>query len=418
MGKKFKILTTISSNEVSLCSKYNSGANKQTEFELVKDKEGAKDSNMKPVIEEIVKYIDAYGETIIEQPQDELNAFKDFLNYWLEYDVNNCYYSLLSDALRSGLSQIQYREDITKEEKIEEYKNLFNMFIEEYKKLPITKTEDGKYEVSLVSKSHIKEVETNPQNETTDITKEKTSKMENEEKLSVLQKAFESIKSAFGLEKTETPADAQPEVKPEDENKEEVVEEGEATAEEVVVEETPVVEEVVEEVEATQEEVAEEIQEQVEEEIAEETIETQEELEAIAKTAEDIDVEALMKAKLDVEKELAELKKSNEEKEIAIEKMSFIQKAKDEYSMLVGTPEEIGEKLYSISKSNLCDEIKDFVLEQLKKVSDKNEGLTEELGSITKNAGDMTDEEKVYAQAEELAKSKNISIKKALREIR
>ena len=92
MGKKFKILTTISSNEVSLCSKYNSGANKQTEFELVKDKEGAKDSNMKPVIEEIVKYIDAYGETIIEQPQDELNAFKDFLNYWLEYDVNNCYY--------------------------------------------------------------------------------------------------------------------------------------------------------------------------------------------------------------------------------------------------------------------------------------------------------------------------------------
>ena len=98
--------------------------------------------------------------------------------------------------------------------------------------------------------------------------------------------------------------------------------------------------------------------------------------------------------------------------------MSFIQKAKDEYSMLIGTPEEIGEKLYSISKSNLCDEIKDFVLEQLKKVSDKNEGLTEELGSITKNAGDMTDEEKVYAQAEELAKSKNISIKKALREIR
>ena len=329
---------------------------------------------MKPVIEEVVKFIDAYGE-VVEQPQDELNAFKDFLNYWLEYDVNNCYYSLLSDALRNALSQIQYREDITKEEKIEEYKNLFNMFIEEYKKLPITKTEDGKYEVSLVSKSHIQEVETNPQNETIDITKEKTSEMENEEKLSVLQKAFESIKSAFGLEKTETPADAQPEVKPEDEIKEEVIEEGEATAEEVVVEETPVVEEVVEEVEASQE-VQEEIQEEVVEEIAEEVVaETQEELEAIDKTNEEIDVEALVKAKLDVEKELAELKKSNEEKEIAIEKMSFIQKAKDEYNMLVGTPEEIGEKLYSISKSNLCEEIKDYVLEQLKKVSNKNEEL-------------------------------------------
>ena len=125
-----------------------------------------------------------------------------------------------------------------------------------------------------------------------------------------------------------------------------------------------------------------------------------------------------MKAKSDVEKELAELKKANEEKEIEIEKMSFVQKAKDEYSMLVGTPEEIGEKLYTISKSNLGEEVKSFVLEQLKKVSKENEELTEEVGSITKNAGDMTDEEVVYAKAKEIAKAKGISVNKALREIK
>ena len=36
MAKKFTLLTTAKSTEVSLCSKYNSGANKQTEFEIVK----------------------------------------------------------------------------------------------------------------------------------------------------------------------------------------------------------------------------------------------------------------------------------------------------------------------------------------------------------------------------------------------
>ena len=98
--------------------------------------------------------------------------------------------------------------------------------------------------------------------------------------------------------------------------------------------------------------------------------------------------------------------------------MSFIQKAKDEYSMLVGTPEEIGATLYSISKSNLDEESKSFVLEQLKKVSVNNKELTEEVGSISKSADDMTDEERVYAKAEEIAKAKNISVKKALREVR
>lgn len=417
MAKKFTLLTTAKSTEVSLCSKYNSGANKQTEFEIVKDEQGATDRNMKPVIENLVKFIDFYGEPTAEVDQD-YNAFKDFLNYWLEYDINCTYYNLLSEALQSALSDIKYK-DIPKEDKVQEYQNLFNMFIEEYKTLPITKTQDGKYEVSLVSKSHIQEVETNPQNETVDITKEKTSEMEKQEQLTLVEKAFDLIKSAFGLEKSETPAEEQPEVQPEEttEEKPEIEEAVEAPAEEAPVEKTE------ETVEETVEEPAEEAEVEapvVEEEVKEEPAETEkpaEEEAPVEKTSETVDVEALIKAKADVEAELEALKKSNEAKEIEIEKMSFVQKAKDEFSMLVGTPEEIGEKLYTISKSNLETEVKDFVFEQLKKVAKENAELTEEVGSITKNAGDMTDEDVIYAKAEELAKAKNISINQALRQI-
>lgn len=429
MSKKFKKIILASSNEVSLCSKYNSGANKQTEFEIVKDEKGATDRNIKPVLENLVKFIDFYDEAVVE-PESNYDAFKDFLNYWLEYDINNAYYNILSEALQNAIQDICYK-DLTKEEKVQEYQKLFNMFIDEYKSLPITKTQDGKYEVSLVSKSHIKEVETNPQNETCDITKEKKTKMEKTEQLSVIEKVTELLKSAFGLEKTETPAEEQPEVQPEVaeeapaeeapevEEVEEPAENAEESAQEAEVE-APVVEEAVEKTE--NEEVAEEAQEEV---IAEQTEEVEVEAKeepAVEEIAEEDEVktelEKVVKAKLEVEKELAELKKSNEEKAIEIEKMSFVQKAKDEYSMLVGTPEEIGAKLYSISKSNLDEESKSFVMEQLKKVSAENKELTEEVGSISKSADDMTEEERIYAKAEEIAKAKNISIKKALREIR
>lgn len=411
MAKQFKKILMANSNEVSLCSKYNSGANKQTEFEIVKDKNGSTD-NIRQAIEAMVKMVDLYNE---ETPKDEYNAFKDFLNYWLEYDVNQCYYNLLNGALQQALSEMEYREDITKEEKIEEYRKVFDMFIEEYKKMPITKTQDGKYEVSLASSSHIQDVEANPQNETDNITKEKTSKMENEEKMSLIEKAFDLIKSAFSLEKTETPAEEQPEVQPEatEEVQEEVqveetvetpAENAEEPAQEAEVE-SPVVDEV--EAEETQAEEVEEVVEEVQEEVVE-----------AQAPAEEVDVDALVKAKLEVEKELAEIKKANEEKQIQIEKMEFVQKAKDEYSMLAGTAEEIGAKLYSISKSSLDEEVKTFIFDQLKKNSVKNSQMTEEIGSINKNAGDMTDEEVQYAKAEEIAKSKGISIKQALRQVK
>ena len=45
----FKKITVANSTEVSLCSKYNSGANKQTQFEIVKDKETEEKLDLKPI---------------------------------------------------------------------------------------------------------------------------------------------------------------------------------------------------------------------------------------------------------------------------------------------------------------------------------------------------------------------------------
>ena len=434
MAKQFKKIIMASSNEVSLCSKYNSGANKQTEFELIKDKEGNVKSDCKLVLKQLLKYVDFYDDVIETEHPDSLDKFKDFLNYWIEYDVNNCLYTLLSESLQNALYDIK-EKDLTKEEKVQEYQKLFNLFIEEYINMPITKNKDGKYEVSLVSTSHIQECGTNPQNETADITKEKTSEMKTEEQKTMFEQALDLLKSAFGcLEKTETPAEETQEIQPPVEAEEaeapaetpaeEVQEEGveeeiakaeteETPAEEVQEEgepaevEAPVVEPAeVETVEEPVEEVAEETQEEVVEEAPAE----------IEKSGESI--EEIMKQKLDLEKELDELRKAQAEKEETIEKMTFIQKAKDEFSMLVGTPEEIGEKLYSISKSNLDADAKEFIMEQLKKVSVENGNLTDELGSNTKDAGDLTDEEVIYQKAENIAKTKGISVKKALREIK
>lgn len=411
MGKKFNLLTTISSNEVSLCSKYNSGANKQTEFEIVKDKEKQEDkTDIKSVIKDMYDMYDEIVETEQEKPS-ALDTFQEFLAYWLEYDVNNAYYNCLSEGLQQALCDIKYL-DADKDEKVRRYRELFNMFINEFNSLPITKTQDGKFEVSLVSKSHIKEQETNPQNETNDITKENTSEMKNEEKQTMFEQALNLLKSAFGLEKTETPNE-QPEVEEENVKNEEGTPEGKTTEEKPEGEETvetpegePAEKQPEEQVETDTPVVKKEVKEKADEEPNE-----------VEKTS-NSEVEELLKAKLEVEKELEELKKANEEREVAIEKMSYIQKAKDEYSMLVGTPEEIGAKLYEINKSSLTDDIKDFIMEQLKKVAKENESLTQEVGSVAKSTENMTDEEVIYQKAEELAKSKNISINKALREIK
>lgn len=411
---QFKKIVMANSNEVSLCSKYNSGANKQTEFELVKDKEGKQPVDIKPVLQEMVKYA---NEVCEQEKKDVVQGFKDFLDYWLEYDINNTLYGLLEEGLRNGLYNLAHNEDLTKEEKTDEFIKLFNEFLTQYRNLPITKTADNKYEVSLVSKSLIQDNGTNPQNETDNITKENTSEMKNDEQKTAIQKAVELLTSAFSLKKTETPADENPEVKQEVEPKAEPTDEKPAEQAEETVEvkpeevEAPVVKQAEKTVEVKPDEV-----EKVEK-TKPEGIEPEVKPEEIEKTSEPSGLETVLKQKLDLEKELAEIKKAQAEKEETITKMSYIQKAKDEYSMLVGTPEEIGEKLYDISKSNLAEDSKSFILDQLKKVAKENQELTIEKGSITQDS-ELEPEDEVYVKAREIAKSKNISINKALREVK
>lgn len=409
----FKKITVANSTEVSLCSKYNSGANKQTEFELVKDKEGKQLVDIKPVLQKMVKYADEVCE---QENKDVVQGFKDFLDYWLEYDINNTLYSLLEEGLRNGLYNLAYNEDLTKEEKTDEFIKLFNEFLTQYRNLPITKTADNKYEVSLVSKSHIQDNGTNPQSETTDITKEKTSEMEHEEQKTAIQKAIEILTSVFSLQKTETPADETPEVKPEGQPEAEKPTETEEVKTEVkpAEVEAPVVEEADKTVEPNAKPKDDPSDEPTDDKPADKPEDVTEPVEKSSKPSE---LETVLKQKLDLEKELADIKKAQAEKEETIAKMSYVQKAKDEYSMLVGTPEEIGAKLYDISKSNLTDDSKTFILDQLKKVAKENQELTQEVGSMTKNS-DLTPEEEIYAKAEEIAKSKGISVKKALRQVK
>ena len=430
MGKKFTKISALNSNEVSLCTKYNPGANKQTQFEIVKDKETEEKLDLKPVLKKLVNLAEVYDEELADKREDKvedmeepsiLQQFKDFLNYWLEYDLNDCMYNLLSESLQNAIYDIAKDHDYTKEEKVGLYQQLFNTFVEEYKRLPITKTADNKYEVSLVSKSHIQDNGTNPQSETTDITKEKTSEMEHEEQKTAIQKAIEILTSVFSLQKTETPADETPEVKPEGQPEAEKPTETEEVETEVkpAEVEAPVVEEADKTVEPNAEPRDEEVEDGPSDEPTDDKPADKPEdvTEPVEKSSEPSELETVLKQKLDLEKELADIKKAQAEKEEAIAKMSYIQKAKDEYSMLVGTPEEIGAKLYDISKSNLTDDSKTFILDQLKKVAKENQELTQEVGSMTKNS-DLTPEEEVYAKAEEIAKSKGISINKALRQVK
>ena len=421
----FKKITVANSTEVSLCSKYNSGANKQTQFEIVKDKETEEKLDLKPVLKKLVNLAEVYDEELADKREDKvedmeepsiLQQFEDFLNYWLEYDLNDCMYNLLSESLQNAIYDIAKDHDYTKEEKVGLYQQLFNTFVEEYKRLPITKTADNKYEVSLVSKSHIQDNGTNPQSETTDITKEKTSEMEHEEQKTAIQKAIEILTSVFSLKKTETPADETPEVKPEGQPEAEKHTETEEVETEVkpAEVEAPVVEEADKTVEPNAKPKDDPSDEPTDDKPADKPEDV---TEPVEKSSEPSELETVLKQKLDLEKELADIKKAQAEKEEAIAKMSYIQKAKDEYSMLVGTPEEIGAKLYDISKSNLTDDSKTFILDQLKKVAKENQELTQEVGSMTKNS-DLTPEEEVYAKAEEIAKSKGISINKALRQVK
>lgn len=115
------------------------------------------------------------------------------------------------------------------------------------------------------------------------------------------------------------------------------------------------------------------------------------------------------------------LKKEKEAKEVELEKASYVAKAKDEYGMLAGTPEEIGDKLYAIQKSDLSKEHKNFILDNLKQVSKANDVDASEVGENSSNEQvvdkALIEEEALYKKAEELAIKKGITRNQALREL-
>ena len=125
MNKKFTKITMAKSNEVSLCPTFNSGANKQTEFEIVKDHGGAIDEAV-PVLEGIKKYSDFYCYCCDVELEDAEQAFIHYLNDWAENRMNDAIYWLLKDSLDEAMSQIKWSE-LSKEEKTKD--NVAKLFM-------------------------------------------------------------------------------------------------------------------------------------------------------------------------------------------------------------------------------------------------------------------------------------------------
>lgn len=435
--KKFKKIEAIAT-EVSLCSKYNSGANKQTAFEIIKSEN--QDGFTKEDFSEFVKtglthFKKVYGEAM-EVPyyngmEDPRMAFLAFLDNNVENNINYTLYSLLTDALYEGLYNIKYREDVSKEEKAVMYVDLFIEFVNQYKSSPITKNKNGEFVLDTNKSSHSKD-EVNPQK-----VEEIGDKME-EKQIGILKNVVESLKSLISpTQKAEEPAEESKEVEvieepkaeepaqdePAEEPKAEVEEAGEEEPKDDIEKEAEPKEE--EPAEEPAEEKAEDVKEEVEEAPAEEAPaeEPAQEEAPEEEPAEETEIEKSSTVMTELEKaqaKIEELEKAHKESLEIIEKSKFTEMAKSEFSMLVGTAEEIGDRLYAISKSNLPSEVQEFVLENLKKVSKQNSELVVEKGTSVSDvelSAEELEEKEVYKKAEIIAKEKGISINKALRQV-
>ena len=394
MKKKFKKIEAIAT-EVSLCNKNNSGANKKTTFEIVKSEDNKTFTNED--FKEFVKF--GMEELASIEPKSASNDFAYYIQHQLDNSVNIAIYNLLSDGLMSALCDIKYM-DISKESRILLYKDLFQEFINQYKNSPITKNKDGEFMLSITKDTSLSKDVVNPQ------TVEEIGDDMEEKQVGIIKSVMESLKSLISpTQKSEEPA--------EEPKEEAVVEEpkAEEPKEEAVVEE-PKAEEPVEE--AKDEDPA---KEEPAEEVEKEDVEAKEPVEEQA----EIEKASIVKTELEkAQAKIEELEKAQAKNLEIIEKSKYVEKAKSEFSMLSGTAEEVGEKLYSIAKSNLPVEIQEFILANLKRVSSVNEELTKSVGTESTDI-ELSDEElevrDIYKKAEEIAKAKNISINKALREV-
>ena len=91
--------------------------------------------------------------------------------------------------------------------------------------------------------------------------------------------------------------------------------------------------------------------------------------------------------------QIEKAEEAQKESAVKLEKAELLKSIESEYSGLVGTPEEILEKVYEINKSELSPETKEFALEGLKKLSAKNLEKTLEVGVEVKDEVSNSEEE-------------------------
>lgn len=153
-----------------------------------------------------------------------------------------------------------------------------------------------------------------------------------------------------------------------------------------------------------------------------EPAEVKKEVETKSLQKEEVKSEDFIKAELDLKKaqeEVLELKKQIEQKELEKkeqveknEKENLLTVLKSDLSFLEGTPEENVEKVFEIKKT-ISKENYQWLFENLKKKSEKNEEQLKEIGKSNYEAEDLTASQKLEKIAKQIETEQSISYEKA-----
>lgn len=310
-------------------------------------------------------------------------TFSELVTECAPEKINDTLWNLFIYKLDDKIYEIHYMDSkkYTKEQKSKMIVDLFAEFVKNFNETELIKSQKNieKQETKMDFKSFVEGLKSL-------ITKAEESPEVAEE----IKPETEIIPAEEVSEEAKVEEVVEPEQKPEL---------AETPAEKEVAEESKV-EENEEEIPATEEApVVEEPKIEGDEEPKEEPVQKSEEpsIEEILKAKED-ELKAL---KTQIEK----AEEAQKESAVKLEKAELLKSIESEYSGLVGTPEEILEKVYEINKSELSLETKEFALEGLKKLSAKNLEKTLELGVEVKD--------EVLNSEEEIQKSK---IQKAISE--
>ena len=291
-----------------------------------------------------------------EEESEEEDSLKSLINKWKENSLNRALYQLFGDALDQMLWKIRCEDEMTKDQKAQSYQKVFDEFVSEYKASIITKS-DGTF---ILASQKGEKMDKTPEQEHKETFIEKAVRRVTELLTKDQEEKFEKAVSV--LEETLLEVEK-------GKNKEK-------GCKDIVI---------VEEVKKSEET----------------DTQGEQQLEELKKAQEQ---NAALLA------ELEELKKAQEQTKVELEKAEFLKSAEKEYSMLSGKPEEIASALYNISKSNLDQETKDYVLSNFKSLSKANESQTEEIGKAqNKESVELTKAQVFENKLEAVMKEKSLS---------